>query len=476
MANSTTDFFETLVIVVSAFQFIFYWMQFKAGRCNWEVLYMATAEVVVYSLNVGLANTPGLLAASTSGSPVIWIRYGAWLVTCPVLLMILTNLSGDGKYDLRKTMLIILIDQLMIVLGVSAAFTENNGIKVLLFILSTLCGLMLYLMVYFIFQYSYATITEDAHGYIRGMSMCFFITWILYPTFFLLGPEGPIGTLDPNTSKVGHAIADLIAKNTYSFLAWNVRWNFVEVQKAGSVASLSDVSVGSDDEPLNVLFVDEEGEVEDVIMDALGDLHMNADAVDTEDMSRSLRKGKYDVMIVNCFDDDATGFEAAAALRKNKKYKSLPILGLVTRTASDDLLARVTEAGVTTTMKCKPSKISTKKLGDALSAFRDADSSSSESDDSDSSEDVRARGRGRKQAGRKASGRAASKGRKRRDDDSDDDARSVRFNRSKRSSSRKAPASRPSSRSAKKSSGKDGIQTQSSIGRALSFFDGTGGK
>merc|ERR1711871_1785318 len=104
-------FFQALVIAISAVQFLFYYDKFKNGRCNWEVLYMAVAEITVYSVLISAGDQEGVVVSTNDGRQVMWIRYAGWLCTCPVLLIMLTNLTGDGKYGTRKTILLLVVDQ-----------------------------------------------------------------------------------------------------------------------------------------------------------------------------------------------------------------------------------------------------------------------------------------------------------------------------------------------------------------------------
>lgn len=55
------------------------------------------------------------------GTPFNYMRYGGWLATCPVLLILLSNMPLSRK--LKKptdTLTLLILDQLMIVFGVGA--------------------------------------------------------------------------------------------------------------------------------------------------------------------------------------------------------------------------------------------------------------------------------------------------------------------------------------------------------------------
>lgn len=42
-----------------------------------------------------------------SGVRISWLRYGEWLLTCPVILIHLSNLTGLGQYNKRTMRLLV---------------------------------------------------------------------------------------------------------------------------------------------------------------------------------------------------------------------------------------------------------------------------------------------------------------------------------------------------------------------------------
>jgi hypothetical protein len=109
--------------------------QYKMKSCGWEVIYVAFLEAVNYIFIVLWGTTGGfewhiktggkdctlqqLQDNDTSGchapgEKIVyaqWIRYAEWLITCPVILIALSNLTGlKDDYNWR-TMKLLSADQ-----------------------------------------------------------------------------------------------------------------------------------------------------------------------------------------------------------------------------------------------------------------------------------------------------------------------------------------------------------------------------
>lgn len=112
--------------------------------------------------------------------------------------MLMNLLRVNGITKLETFVDVVIMDLLIIVLGIIAAFSPWIPKLICFFIAG------------FIFVYEFAYfhgICED-----KKMIKIFFLSWTIFPILFLLGPEG-FGAIDLGTSSLLHAIGDLLAKN-----------------------------------------------------------------------------------------------------------------------------------------------------------------------------------------------------------------------------------------------------------------------
>lgn len=185
-------------------------------------IYVAAVEPLTYLLGLLFADQT-VVPIGDDGLPFAWLRYGGWLCTCPVLLLNLTNLPKGRKYKSpMNTLGALVLDQVMIVAGVSAIFYKGIA-KAALFAIGLLAGAALFRIAFNTFQSASKSYPEHARTWLWGIAVVFFSSWCLFPILWLLGPEGS-GVISVQDSLVMHAIADLVSKNTYSGMAWWLKW------------------------------------------------------------------------------------------------------------------------------------------------------------------------------------------------------------------------------------------------------------
>lgn len=123
------------------------------------------------------AGAAGKVIALENGDMVPWMRYGAWLLTCPTLLTLLANVSGDGSFAPRKLLLLLKVDQGMLVCGtfgpycalaaphappgISAAIMTGSW-KWIVWSIGAILGCIMFLMLWFIWQYAVLTLPKRA--------------------------------------------------------------------------------------------------------------------------------------------------------------------------------------------------------------------------------------------------------------------------------------------------------------------------
>jgi hypothetical protein len=152
------------------------------------------------------------------------------LQTCPVLLILLTNMPR-GKYKKPEDTLVALVgDQVMIVFGIAAVF-YTGAAKAILYIIGCLAGGLVFKIAVFTFLNASASFPAQARGPLWFAAGCFFIGWLMFAILWLVGPEG-YGNLDFGVSQMCHALADLISKNTFGFLTWYIRFKIIKPWEA----------------------------------------------------------------------------------------------------------------------------------------------------------------------------------------------------------------------------------------------------
>ncbi len=425
----------------------------------------------------------------------------------------LTNVAGPGRYDVMKSMLLLVVDQLMIVCGIISAFSTVTETKFVLFVVGCFFGALLYVMTFFIFKYAeFAIEDEAAQPILKAMSYCFYSCWLVYPTLFILGAEGPAKVISAEASAICHAIADLIAKNAYSALSWYIRWNFVQAQlernaekgvEDGSESEASSESSSSDEEMavprkqrgrkskkekskkkgLSVLLVDEASAEEEAAQLALEEADCNVQIEDPSSATRALRKAYYDFVVVNCTKLDASGFAVVETIRASKRaYSDIPVIALIPRSPESELKADIDEAEIDDVIVIGKKGISSRKLKVLLTNIREGAIEKSESEGASSSEEEAPPRRSRSSKPKKEkSVKPAKKSSSRRREDKIERSNSsgsvlsfldgtVPDKVTKRSSSRSA--SKASKKRSKSREG-GGVSRASSSGSILAFLDGT---
>mmetsp|Transcript_2521 Transcript_2521/g.3956 ORF Transcript_2521/g.3956 Transcript_2521/m.3956 type:complete len:609 (+) Transcript_2521:240-2066(+) len=224
---------------LSFFSFGFYTYKVYKKECGWEVIYIGLVESIKYLLEILWENeSPATLyvcskpyddlyingtytsdiSVTCAGDVVVapWLRYAEWLLTCPVILIALSNLSGlKDDYNFR-TMKLLSSDQGTIVMGVTAAYS-TGGVKGAFFTLGLAYGMTTFYTAFLVYAEAYENVpVGKCKTLVSQMAYMFYVSWLMFPTLFLLGPEGA-GHLSNAGSVIAHTFADLISKNLWGF-------------------------------------------------------------------------------------------------------------------------------------------------------------------------------------------------------------------------------------------------------------------
>mmetsp|Transcript_37645 Transcript_37645/g.93597 ORF Transcript_37645/g.93597 Transcript_37645/m.93597 type:complete len:437 (-) Transcript_37645:414-1724(-) len=198
--------------------FAFYAFQFRRQTCGWEVIYIAWIEMIKYVLEIWYGDQSPFTVRLMSGAISPWLRYGEWLLTCPVILIALSRVgASEGNYSIR-TMKLLTSDQGTIIMGITAALSTGN-VKVCFFFVGLMYGANTFYTAATVYLEAFRNIDDDLKPLVKYMTYCFYSSWCMFPILFVAGPEG-FGHITPAGSIIGHTIADLLSKNLWGIFDW----------------------------------------------------------------------------------------------------------------------------------------------------------------------------------------------------------------------------------------------------------------
>eukprot|EP00242_Pyramimonas_sp_CCMP2087_P003546 CAMPEP_0198230456 /NCGR_PEP_ID=MMETSP1445-20131203/114672_1 /TAXON_ID=36898 /ORGANISM="Pyramimonas sp., Strain CCMP2087" /LENGTH=614 /DNA_ID=CAMNT_0043910999 /DNA_START=599 /DNA_END=2443 /DNA_ORIENTATION=- len=228
-------------LVFSLLSGFFYAREFRMKRCGWEVMYVAILETINYVFLIGWGDLSPFywkLDTTCHGeaddtncwndplrdrkiNEVPVARYMEWLITCPVLLIALSNLTGlKDDYNWR-TMKLLTADQGTILFGATGAMA-TGAVKPVFFCVGATYGVVTYFTALEVYVESYANVPPNAKKTVSIMAYMFFLSWFCFPLFWLLGEEG-FGHVNQHMSTCLHAVADLFSKNLWGLYSWYLR-------------------------------------------------------------------------------------------------------------------------------------------------------------------------------------------------------------------------------------------------------------
>jgi len=224
--------FVWIAFVLSFVSLFFFGYQYKIKSCGWEVIYVAFLEAVNYIFIVLWGTTGGFEwhvktrgHDHKDGDTVVYVqflRYGEWLITCPVILIALSNLTGlKDDYNWR-TMKLLSADQGCLLFGATCAMTDTGVLKVIFFCIALGFGFVTFFTALEVYVESYANVPPVAKRTVAILTYMFFASWGSFPALFLMGPEG-FGHMNQNWSTIMHSIADLFSKNLWGLYGWYLR-------------------------------------------------------------------------------------------------------------------------------------------------------------------------------------------------------------------------------------------------------------
>ncbi|GIL89020.1 hypothetical protein Vretifemale_16924 [Volvox reticuliferus] len=192
-----------------------------------------------------------------SGNRVQWLRYGEWLLTCPVILIHLSNLTGLKDDYNKRTMRLLVSDIGTIVWGATSAMSSGY-VKVIFFLLGLLYGANTFFHAAKVYIESYHTVPKGlCRQIVRVMAWLFFLSWGMFPVLFLLGPEG-FGHLTVYGSTIGHTVIDLLSKNCWGLLGHFLRLKIHEhILLYGDIRKVQKIKVAGQEMEVETMMSEE---------------------------------------------------------------------------------------------------------------------------------------------------------------------------------------------------------------------------
>nr|AYO90662.1 FLInChR fusion protein [synthetic construct] len=256
-AQTASNVLQWLAAGFSILLLMFYAYQTWKSTCGWEEIYVCAIEMVKVILEFFFEfKNPSMLYLAT-GHRVQWLRYATWLLTCPVILIHLSNLTGLSNDYSRRTMGLLVSDIGCIVWGATSAMATGY-VKVIFFCLGLCYGANTFFHAAKAYIEGYHTVPKGrCRQVVTGMAWLFFVSWGMFPILFILGPEG-FGVLSVYGSTVGHTIIDLMSKNCWGLLGHYLRVLIHEhILIHGDIRKTTKLNIGGTEIEVETLVEDE---------------------------------------------------------------------------------------------------------------------------------------------------------------------------------------------------------------------------
>uniref|UniRef100_A0A7S3QU15 Channelopsin 1 n=1 Tax=Dunaliella tertiolecta TaxID=3047 RepID=A0A7S3QU15_DUNTE len=213
-----------IVFAICIIQLMYFAFAAWKATVGWEEVYVATVELVHIALAIWHEFDKPAMLYLNDGQMVSWLRYSAWLLSCPVILIHLSNLTGlKGDYS-KRTMSLLVSDIGTIVFGTSAALAPPNHVKVIFFIIGLCYGLFTFFTAAKVYIEAYHTVPKgQCRNLVRAMAWTYFVSWAMFPILFILGREA-FGHITYWGSNIGHFILEIFSKNLWTLLGHGLRY------------------------------------------------------------------------------------------------------------------------------------------------------------------------------------------------------------------------------------------------------------
>ena len=181
---------------------------------------------IIAFLKVYLEGDPvNVFTIGENGRKMPWLRYVGWLITCPVLLIHLGNLTGEANFNIMRLMKMLVGLQLMVV-SASTATVLDSGIR-WLFYFTGWCSMgLVFTQAFDVFYEAQSIFPAKAKKHVSVMAFTFYSSWVLFAFAWFLSPHG-IHAINTDFTNFLMAVADVPSKTIWGLLGWYLRWNIL---------------------------------------------------------------------------------------------------------------------------------------------------------------------------------------------------------------------------------------------------------
>ncbi|KAL6758558.1 channelopsin 1 [Haematococcus lacustris] len=249
---------------------IFYGVAAWRTTCGWEEVYVCVIELAHVLIAIfHEIESPSTLYLST-GNQVLWLRYAEWLLSCPVILIHLSNLTGMKDDYSKRTMGLLISDIGTIVFGTTAAMSPPNYLKVIFWFCGLSYGVTTFYLAAKVYIEAYHTVPKGiCRKIVRFMAWDYFGSWCMFPILFVLGPEG-FGHISAYGSVIAHQVLDITSKNIWSMAGHFLRVKIHEhIIVHGNITKKTKITLAG--EPVEVEEYVDSNEVDPAEMDQVQD-------------------------------------------------------------------------------------------------------------------------------------------------------------------------------------------------------------
>ena len=165
------------------------------------------------------------------GRFVCWVRHCSWIITCPMILFQINQLSSIRFIGIDMNSFLIVACEVMLVFGLSSSLSASDGIKWMFFSFGLLAVSVVFSIAFFVFRKATARFLDRGTYQakriaerIRLLAALFFLSWSAYPVLYILSGEGAC-VASERVMVVLYIVTDAFAKNAFGLLFWETSWN-----------------------------------------------------------------------------------------------------------------------------------------------------------------------------------------------------------------------------------------------------------
>lgn len=303
---------------IGLFLFFCYQKLFKK-RCKFEVLYVTGVGTITDFIKLTYSDvTPGSITIQENNIEFNWSQYYGWLVTCPVLLIHLSNLEGKDVFNVRRMMKILVAYQILMVSGATASMYETEYVfKWIFFSMSVTLLSSIFYMAKGIFQEALLVMPKTARLSLIRLAVVFYSSWAGFGLFWFVSPSG-IGLISTEVSKAGFAFCDILSKNVYSIQGWYLRWYILrKFKKPEEFVNQVDDNVDMN-EDIKVLIVDMNVVVAHYLSNILSQYSCDTKSVATNlhEVFAKISQTKFDIIFVNIEFAEMNNYQLMFSIRQ----------------------------------------------------------------------------------------------------------------------------------------------------------------